>query len=130
MSDKRLCLGCLQQIPRGSFVCTECGLSAPQTPFWPPDANAAPVVGRAENLASAHLDDSLLSLLPKAVCERHVVLPLERTATSLTVAVANPFDKNAVDDLQFLTGLSVRIVVAPAGAIKDAIRERLGSRAR
>jgi hypothetical protein len=92
-------------------------------PFRSPDAIAAPVVGRTLDLAGARIDDSLSDVLAREVWVRHVVMPLERTESTLTVAVAYPFVAKVVDDLTFLTGLCVRFVVGPAPAIHAAIHQ-------
>src|ERR1700759_1298971 len=65
----------------------------------------------------------LLKLVPKEPCERHRVLPVSRTGNSLIVAMADPTNLNAIDDLKFLTGYHIEPVIASETAILAAIEK-------
>ena len=79
---------------------------------------------KAVNLDEYELDREVLKLVPKEVCEKHKVLPLTRAGSSLIVAMADPTNLHALDDIKFLTGYNVDPCIASENAILQAI-ERL-----
>jgi type IV pilus assembly protein PilB len=74
------------------------------------------------DLDSAEVAPAAVALVPGAVCRRHVVLPvaIEDDAT-LVVAMADPGNVLALDDLRSITGRAVRPVVASRRALESAI---------
>jgi type IV pilus assembly protein PilB len=73
------------------------------------------------NLNSVELDAELLKLIPKDVAQRHLVVPLERSGSTLTVAMSDPSNIYAIDELKFLTQYNIRPVVASESAIEATI---------
>jgi len=73
------------------------------------------------NLEEYEIDADILKLVQKEQCERHKVLPVSRAGSSLVVAMADPTNLNAIDDLKFLTGFNVEPVIASEAAILAAI---------
>ncbi len=77
-------------------------------------------------VASVELDDiepdeHSVELIPPEVAQKFQVVPIKREGRVLTVAMANPDNIFAIDDIKFITGLDVRPVVATETAIKRAI---------
>jgi type IV pilus assembly protein PilB len=75
----------------------------------------------AIDLASVEVDPELARLVSREVCERHTIVPVSRTGSSVTVAMADPTNLNAIDDIKFLTGYNVDVVVASETAILETI---------
>ncbi|MHB1845929.1 MAG: type IV-A pilus assembly ATPase PilB [Deltaproteobacteria bacterium] len=75
----------------------------------------------AINLKDFEIDPEVLKLVPKEVAEKHLVIPVNRAGPSLIVAMSDPSNIFAVDDLKFLTGYNIESVVASEVAIKEAI---------
>jgi type IV pilus assembly protein PilB len=75
------------------------------------------------NLEEYEIDADILKLVPKEPCERHKVVPVSRTGNSLIVAMADPTNLNAIDDLKFLTGYNIEPVIASETAIHNAIEK-------
>jgi type IV pilus assembly protein PilB len=73
------------------------------------------------NLADFEIDGEVLKLLPKEVVTRHQVVPVNRTGNTLIVAMADPSNIYAVDDIKFITGFKIDVVVASEQAIAEAI---------
>ena len=73
------------------------------------------------NLEEYEIDVEILKLVPKEPCERHRVVPVSRTGNALIVAMADPTNLNAIDDLKFLTGYNIEPVIASETAIQNAI---------
>jgi type IV pilus assembly protein PilB len=75
----------------------------------------------AINLNSTAIDRNVLSLVPLDVARRCVSMPVSRRNGTLTVALADPFDVNAVDTLQQVTGLGIEVVTAPERDILNCL---------
>src|SRR5579863_9909480 len=75
----------------------------------------------AINLKDFEIDAEVIKLVPKEVAEKHLVIPVNRAGPSLIVAMSDPSNIFAVDDLKFLTGYNIETVVASEVAIKEAI---------
>jgi len=75
----------------------------------------------AVNLEDYELDANVLKLVSKEVCDKHKCVPLSRSGNALIVAMADPTNLHAIDDIKFLTGFNVEPVVASEGAIVSAI---------
>jgi type IV pilus assembly protein PilB len=75
----------------------------------------------AVNLDELEIDPEVLKLIPKEVCEKHKVLPIARAGSSVVLAMADPTNLNAIDDVKFLTGFNVDPCVAAEATIVAAI---------
>jgi len=75
----------------------------------------------AVDLASVKIDPAVIRLVPADVANKHLLIPLSRNGSTLTVAMANPSDIFAIDDIRFMTGYDVTPVVAPETAIRNAL---------
>jgi type IV pilus assembly protein PilB len=73
------------------------------------------------NLEEFDIDEDVVKLVPKDVCQRHGLIPVSRAGSSLIVAMSDPSNLHAVDDIKFLTGYNVEPVVAPITAIERAV---------
>jgi type IV pilus assembly protein PilB len=73
------------------------------------------------SLDEVDITDDVLKLIPKDVAERHNVIPINRQGNSLIVAMADPSNIYAMDDIKFLTGFNVEVVVSTESAIRSAL---------
>jgi len=73
------------------------------------------------NLDEYEIEPEVIKLVSKDICEKHRILPVSRSGSSLIVAMADPTNLNATDDVKFLTGLNVEPVVCSETAIQAAI---------
>jgi type IV pilus assembly protein PilB len=67
------------------------------------------------------LDPSVVRLIPVETAAKYNVIPVGRNGTSMTLAMTDPTNVFAMDDIKFMTGLRVDPVVASETAIRDAI---------
>src|SRR4051794_10514396 len=74
------------------------------------------------NLEEYEIDGDILKLVAKEQCEKHKVIPVSRAGSSLVVAMADPTNLNAIDDLKFLTGYNIEPVIASETAIVTAVK--------
>src|SRR6266446_6300483 len=73
------------------------------------------------NLDLFHIDESVLRLIPQEVAQKYSVLPLSRVGATLTLAMVDPTNVFAMDDIKFMTGLNVEPVVVAEASIQQAI---------
>ena len=84
-------------------------------------------LSRQFGVPSVHLDEvqeigeDLLKLIPRDKAVKHSCLPINRVGQTLVVAMSDPTDMFAIDDLQFMTGYNIEVVVAGEQAILGAI---------
>jgi type IV pilus assembly protein PilB len=69
------------------------------------------------------IEPEIIKLIPKEVVLKHQVIPVNRTGSTLIVAMADPSNIFAIDDIKFLTGYNVEVVVASEQAIEGAVEK-------
>jgi len=75
----------------------------------------------AMNLKDFEIAPEIIRLVPKHVAEKHLAVPVNRAGASLILAMCDPSNIEAQDDIESLTGLSVEAVVCPEPDIRDAL---------
>jgi type IV pilus assembly protein PilB len=79
------------------------------------------------NLGLFQIDPQVLHLIPQEVAQKYSVLPLSRVGASLTLAMVDPTNVFAMDDVKFMTGLNVEPVVVAEASIQQAISKYYGT---
>lgn len=79
------------------------------------------------DLAHTEIDSDAARMVPHAVALRLMAVPIERTEVSATVAMVNPLDLAAMDELAASTGLDVDPVLATEEDVRDAIFRSFGA---
>ena len=69
----------------------------------------------------------ILRLIPSGLARLHGALPVEMSGTTLRVALVDPFDLHAAEDLRFALGKDIHVVVSPADQIEDLIKQHYGT---
>jgi len=72
-------------------------------------------------LKGVKIAKEVINLVSPELAETHLVIPTKKREKSLVVAMADPLDLNALNDLRFFTQLHIDVAVAPAGDIWNAI---------
>ncbi|WP_243304989.1 type IV-A pilus assembly ATPase PilB [Geothrix oryzisoli] len=91
-----------------SFLGMQYGVPAADLEQWPP------------------IDPAVIALIPKDLAQRHKVLPLQRTGNVLTLAMSDPTDIFAMDDVRFHTGYNVDPVVSSEMGLVRAVEKYYG----
>jgi type IV pilus assembly protein PilB len=78
------------------------------------------------NLGEVQVPDNIVQLIPREVAERHQCMPVNRSGATLVMAMADPANIYAIDDLKFMTGYNIEVVVASESAIQEAITKYYG----
>src|SRR3954447_23889786 len=81
----------------------------------------------AINLSFFEIDSSVVKLIPHDTAKRYQILPLSRVGASLTIAMVDPTNVFAMDDIKFMTGFNIEPVVASESAILEGIEKAYGS---
>ncbi|MEP7308495.1 MAG: type IV-A pilus assembly ATPase PilB [Acidobacteriota bacterium] len=74
------------------------------------------------NLSQFELAPAIIKLIPADTAEKYQIVPLSRSGATLTIAMTDPTNVFAMDDIKFMTGYNVEPVVASENAVMDAIR--------
>ncbi|MGA7829050.1 MAG: type IV-A pilus assembly ATPase PilB [Geobacteraceae bacterium] len=73
------------------------------------------------NLAEFEIDPAVVKLLPVEVVQKYQAIPVNRSGSTLILAMSDPSNIFAIDDIKFMTGYNVEVVVASDTGIKTAI---------
>jgi len=79
------------------------------------------------NLQHFEIDGSVIKLIPGDVARKYNILPVNKTGATITIAMADPTNVFAMDDIKFMTGYNVEPVVASELGIKAAIDNYYGT---
>src|SRR5215469_15502803 len=78
------------------------------------------------NLKYYEVDANVIKLIPQDTAVRYQIVPLSRVGSTLTIAMTDPTNVFAMDDIKFMTGFNVEPVVASETAIAEAISKFYG----
>ncbi|MGA2001407.1 MAG: type IV-A pilus assembly ATPase PilB [Terriglobales bacterium] len=81
----------------------------------------------AINLAYFEIDPTVVKLIPYETAKRYQILPLSRVGASLTIAMVDPTNVFAMDDIKFMTGFNIEPVVASESSILEGIEKAYGA---
>jgi type IV pilus assembly protein PilB len=73
------------------------------------------------NLAQFEIDPAIVKLIPAETAQKYQIVPLSRAGATLTIAMTDPTNVFAMDDIKFMTGYNVEPVVASETAVSEAI---------
>ncbi|HTG90575.1 MAG TPA: type IV-A pilus assembly ATPase PilB [Vicinamibacterales bacterium] len=73
------------------------------------------------NLAQFEIDPAVIKLIPAETAQKYQIIPLSRSGATLTIAMTDPTNVFAMDDIKFMTGYNVEPVVASETAVSESI---------
>jgi type IV pilus assembly protein PilB len=79
------------------------------------------------DLADKEIPDAVLKLIPSGLARLHRALPIEVSGKTLRIALVDPLDPRAAEDLRFALGKDVDVVVAPTEQIEERIKQHYGT---
>jgi type IV pilus assembly protein PilB len=79
------------------------------------------------DLTERDIAPEILRLIPSGLARLHGALPVEMSGTTLRVALVDPFDLHAAEDLRFALGKDIHVVVSPSDQIEDLIKQHYGT---
>lgn len=81
----------------------------------------------AINLSRVEVDESVVKIIPADVARKYTIIPVSKTGAKVTIAMLDPTNVFAMDDIKFMTGYNVEPVIASETAIRTAIEKYYGS---
>jgi type IV pilus assembly protein PilB len=75
------------------------------------------------NLTQFEIDAAVIKLIPADTANKYQIVPLSRSGATLTIAMTDPTNVFAMDDIKFMTGYNVEPVVASEMAVAEAIQK-------
>ncbi len=81
----------------------------------------------AINLSRVEVDESVVKIIPADVARKYTIMPVSKTGAKVTIAMLDPTNVFAMDDIKFMTGYNVEPVIASETAIRVAIEKYYGS---
>lgn len=79
------------------------------------------------DLNQFELFPEVIDLVPVEIAKKHLIMPVHRIRSFITLAMVDPTDLDVIEDIKFRTGLSIQPVVASESAILNAINKYYGS---
>src|SRR5262244_1597636 len=79
------------------------------------------------DLANFEIDPAVIKVVPGDVARKYGVLPVNKTGATLTIAMGDPTNVFAMDDIKFMTGYNVEPVVASEVALRKSIEKHYGT---
>jgi type IV pilus assembly protein PilB len=73
------------------------------------------------NLARFEIEPAIIKLIPGDTAQKYHIVPISRVGATLTIAMADPTNVFAMDDIKFMTGYNVEPVVASEISVAEAI---------
>lgn len=73
------------------------------------------------SLSGSKIDPAVIRLIPAEMAKKYLIMPVARVGASLTLAMSDPSNLFAVDDVKFMTGYNVEVVIAAESDILNAI---------
>lgn len=72
-------------------------------------------------LGNYEIGVEIAQVIPRRVAQQYMLIPVDKIGKNLTVAMSNPLNMPAIEDVEFLTGCSVQVFVSTSSDIKEAI---------
>ncbi len=67
------------------------------------------------------IPEEIVSIVPEGIARYQTIIPIAKNDKTLTIAMSDPFNIFAIDDLRLTTGYDIKVVIAPEKEIKNAI---------
>ena len=77
-------------------------------------------------LGNYEIDKETLAVIPRSLCWQYCLIPIDRIGKSLTLAISNPLNLEALEDVELLTGCATQVFVSTSRDIRDAIKRYYG----
>jgi len=74
-------------------------------------------------LASYEISKEALMLIPENVARQYNLVPVDKIGDLLTIAMSNPLNVQAIEDIEMLTRLKVQVFVSTMTDINDAVKK-------
>jgi len=81
-------------------------------------------------LKGYEIDENVVKLIPEHVARQYGLIPIDKIGDTLTIAMANPLNMQAVEDIELLTHCNTQVFVSTLSDLSDAINRYYGKKQR
>jgi type IV pilus assembly protein PilB len=74
-------------------------------------------------LGNYEINADVIKVIPKRVVQQYILMPIDKIGNNLTIAMSNPLNVQAIEDVELLTGCTVQTFVSTSSDIKSAIQK-------
>jgi type IV pilus assembly protein PilB len=74
-------------------------------------------------LANYEIDPGIVNIIPSRVARQYLLIPVDKIGNNLTLAMSNPLNEHAVEDIELLSGCSIQVFVSTLSDVKGAIEK-------
>lgn len=74
-------------------------------------------------LANYEINADVIGIVPARVARQYVLIPIDKIGTNLTLAMSNPLNIQAIEDVELLTGCNIQTFVSTSSDIRKAIEK-------
>ena len=72
-------------------------------------------------LGNYDIDEDVIKTIPEQVARQYYVIPIDKIGNTLTIAMADPLNEQAIDDVELLSNCTIQLFVSTATDIREAI---------
>lgn len=72
-------------------------------------------------LSNYDMDEAAIKMIPENVARQYCLIPIDKIGNTVTIAMADPLNTQAIEDIELVTGCSIQIFVSTATDIKQAV---------
>ena len=74
-------------------------------------------------LANYEINPEIVNIIPSRVARQYLLIPVDKVGNNLTLAMSNPLNVHAIEDVELLSGCSIQIFVSTLSDVKGAIEK-------
>lgn len=74
-------------------------------------------------LSNYDINEEIINIVPGRVARQYLLIPIDKISNNLTLAMSNPLNVQAIEDVELLSGCSVQTFVSTSSDIKRAIEK-------
>ncbi len=74
-------------------------------------------------LANYEVNPEVINIIPSRVARQYLLIPVDKVSNNLTLAMSNPLNDHAIEDVELLSGCSIQIFVSTLSDVKGAIEK-------
>jgi len=74
-------------------------------------------------LSNYEIDQEVIDTVPENICRKFCLIPIDRIGKSLTLAMANPLNVQAAEDVELITGCTVQVFVSTSTEVKETLNK-------
>lgn len=74
-------------------------------------------------LANYEIAPEVVNAIPERVARQYALIPIDKIGDNLTVAMTNPLNTQAIEDIEMISGCNVQVFVSTASAVREAIEK-------